>query len=180
MNAGEYLLSLINEILDLATIEAGKAEFNLEKISFDEVLKRSINIIAPLANKKHITINFNSAATYFVTADYKRLQQICINLLSNAIKYNKQDGNIDVVLEQACHGLCILSIKDSGIGIKPEFFGKVFEPFSRNEKNSDVIEGTGVGLVITKQLVEQMQGEIGFNSEYGIGTEFWVTLPALE
>ena len=113
-------------------------------------------------------------------ADSIRLQQVCINLLSNAIKYNKPDGTINITLEKDDQNLCKCSIKDSGIGIKPEFYDRVFQPFTRDKSNADVIEGTGVGLVITKHLIEQMQGEIGFNSEYGTGTEFWVTLPALQ
>ena len=178
ISAGEYLLSLINEILDLATIEAGKTKFNLEKVSCSNILTLSLDIISPLANQKNITINVSSPSECFVTADRKRLQQICINLLSNAVKYNKQDGDIEVVIEQVEQQLCKFSIKDSGLGIKPEFHHRVFQPFAREITNSDTTEGTGVGLVITKHLVEGMHGEIGFNSEYGAGTEFWVTLPS--
>jgi len=180
ISAGDYLLSLINEILDLAAIESGKAELNLETVSCREILNLSLDIVSPLANKKNITINFNSISECYVMADSKRLQQVCINLLSNATKYNKTDGMINVTLDKNDQNLCEFSIKDSGIGIKPEFYDRVFQPFARDSSNADAVEGTGVGLVITKHLIEQMQGEIGFNSEYDIGTEFWVTLPALE
>lgn len=178
ISAGDYLLSLINEILDLATIESGKAELNLEQVSCNDVLKTSLDIVSPLSNKKNITINLNSISECHVIADSKRLQQICINLLSNAIKYNKPGGTISITLGRNDQNQCKCSIKDSGIGIKPEFYSRVFQPFARDRSNADIIEGTGVGLVITKHLIEQMQGEINFNSEYGIGTEFWVTLPA--
>ncbi len=178
ISAGDYLLSLINEILDLAAIESGKTELNLEAVSCREILNLSLDIIFPLANKKNITINLNDISECLVIVDSKRLQQICINLLSNAVKYNKTDGTINITLEKNNQNQCKLSIKDSGIGIKPEFYGRVFLPFTRDKSNADVIEGTGVGLVITKHLVEQMQGEIGFSSDYGHGTEFWVTLPA--
>jgi signal transduction histidine kinase len=180
MIAGDYLLSLINEILDLSVIESGKAEFNLEKISCNEILSQSLDIISPLAVQKNITINITNPSQCFVFADHRRLQQICINLLSNAIKYNTQDGNINIVIEQNNKHECKFSIKDSGVGIKAEFYNKVFQPFSRHSEHSDTIKGTGIGLVITKQLVEQMQGTIGFKSEYGVGSEFWVTLPAIE
>lgn len=180
ISASEYLLSLINEILDLAAIESGKAKLNLEPVLCNDILKRSLDIVMPLLNTKSITINIDEMSEHTVMADAKRLQQICINLLSNAIKYNNHGGAIEIIINKEHKGSCKLSIKDSGIGIKPEFFHKVFQPFVRDQSNADVIEGTGVGLVITKHLVEQMQGEIGFNSEYGIGTEFWVTLPILE
>ena len=179
-SAGGFLLSLINEILDLAEIESGNTELNLEPVLCNDILQMSLDIVSPLANKKNITINLNNISECNVMADSKRLQQVCINLLSNAIKYNKPDGTINITLEKNDQNLCKCSIKDSGIGIKPEFHEKVFQPFVRDRSNPDVIEGTGVGLVITKHLIEQMQGKIGFNSEYGIGTEFWVTLPALE
>ena len=176
-SAGKFLLSLINEILDLAAIEAGRSELILESVSCDITLSLSLDIVAPLANEKNITINVNKISKCYVTADKKRLQQICINLLSNAIKYNKPDGIINITIDKEDQNFCRLSVKDSGIGIKPEFFDRVFQPFVRDKSNADVIEGTGVGLVITKQLIEQMQGKIGFNSEYGSGTEFWVSLP---
>lgn len=180
MSAGDYLLSLINEILDLAKIESGEIELNLEKVSCNNVVQDSLDILEPLINKNNITININSPDECFVFADYKRLQQTCINLLSNAVKYNKQGGYIDIVLRKNSPHQCELRIKDSGIGIKPEFHNKVFQPFARDRDSSELIEGTGVGLVITKNIIEQMQGEIGFNSEYGKGSEFWVTLPTAQ
>ena len=180
IDAGKYLLSLINEILDLAKIESGKAELELEEVLCNEVLENSLSLIAPISNAKNITINIDKCSECLITADRKRLQQIFINLLSNAVKYNNKSGNINIVLETNHRGLCEFRIKDSGIGIKPEFYHKVFEPFARDHESAELVEGSGVGLVITKHLIEQMQGEIGFHSEYGLGTEFWVTLPIVK
>ena len=177
LSASNFLLSLINEILDLAAIESGEIKLYLEPVLCTEILKLSLDIVNPLINEKNITINVDSTSECHVMADVKRLQQICLNLISNAIKYNKQNGTINISIGSNNDGSCKFSIKDSGIGIKPEFYDRVFQPFVRDSSNADVIEGTGVGLVITKHLVEQMQGGIGFTSEYGDGTEFWVTMP---
>ena len=178
-SASDYLLSLLNEILDLAAIESGKIELHLKPISCHDVLQLSLNIVSPLINQKSIIINTDRMDDCRILADSKRLQQICINLLSNAIKYNKEKGAVHVSLIKNDQNFCELRIKDSGIGIKPEFYERMFEPFVRDCSNAEIIEGTGVGLVITKQLVELMNGEIGFNSEYGNGTEFWIKFPAI-
>lgn len=177
IGAGDYLLSIINEILDLATIESGKSELYLEDASCENILNLSLDIVTPLANEKNITINVNEICKCHVKADKKRLQQVCINLLSNAIKYNKPDGMVSITIDEEGENFCKVSIKDSGLGIKPDFFDRVFQPFVRDKLNAEDIEGTGVGLVITKQLIEQMHGKIGFNSEYGHGTEFWFLIP---
>lgn len=180
LDAGKYLLSLINEILDLAKIESGKAGLELEEVLCNEVLENSLSLIAPISNAKNITINIDKCSECLIHADRKRLQQIFINLLSNAVKYNNESGNINIVLDKNHRGLCEFRIKDSGVGIKPEFHDKVFEPFTRDHESAELVEGSGIGLVITKRLIEQMHGEIGFDSKYGVGTEFWVTLPIVK
>ena len=178
--ASDFLLSLINEILDLAVIESGKVELHIEPVLCNDILKLSLDIVTPLINKKNIIININKMTDCHVLADSKRLQQVCINLLSNAIKYNKENGEINISMVQNNSNQCEFRIKDSGIGIKPEFFDRIFQPFVRDKSNAEVVEGTGVGLVITKHLVELMNGEIGFDSEYGNGTEFWIKLPIMQ
>jgi len=177
IKAGKYLLSLTNEILDLATIESGKSELNLEEVQCFEVLDDSLSTLAPLLEDKGITTHFDGCRDVSVIADRMRLQQVCLNLLSNAIKYNKQGGRIEVTLSIIDKDSCEFRVKDNGIGMKPEFHEKVFEPFARDDESSDKVEGTGIGLVITKRLIEQMQGRIGFNSEVGVGTEFRVAFP---
>ncbi|MDH5516315.1 MAG: sensor histidine kinase [Gammaproteobacteria bacterium] len=178
LTAGNYLLSLINEILDLSQIESGKDDITLQLLDWKEVLADCIALTKPIASKQGITIAQLCYHSCPVMADKKRLKQICINLINNAIKYNKPKGLIQIELQLINQSNYQLCVKDTGIGIKKELMEKVFTPFSRVLDDPNRIEGNGIGLTITKKLIENMQGDITFESEYGYGSSFFVTLPA--
>lgn len=178
LTAGNYLLSLINEILDLSQIEAGKDDIVMEVIDWKEILADCIALTKPIAIQQGITITQLTYDSCPVLADKRRLKQVCINLISNAIKYNKPKGLIQIELQLIHQENYRLSIKDTGIGIKEELMDQIFKPFSRLLDNSNHIEGSGIGLIITKKLIENMQGKISFESQYGYGSSFFVTLPA--
>jgi PAS domain S-box-containing protein len=177
LKAGWYLLELINEILDLARIESGRLTLSREPVSLNHLILECQAMIEPQAQKRDIGMQFPQFdSPYFVLADRTRLKQILINLLFNAIKYNKPGGT--VVLDCAAvppHSIRI-SIRDNGEGLPPEKLAQLFQPFNRLGKEAGVEEGTGIGLVVSKQLVELMGGIIGVDSVVGTGTVFWVEL----
>jgi len=177
LQAGWYLLELINEVLDLALIESGKLSLSLEPISLAEVMHECQAMIEPQAKKNGISVAFPEFETaYFVKADRTRLKQILINLLSNAIKYNKPDGAVVVrcVLKSPeCIRICV---EDTGDGLPAEKIDQLFQPFNRLGQESNTVEGTGIGLVVCKRLVEWMGGVIGVESTVGEGSVFWIEL----
>ena len=176
IKAGWYLLELINEILDLATIEAGKLSLSHEPISMAEVLLECQTMIEPQAQKHGIHINFYSFDdTGFANADRTRVKQILLNLLSNAIKYNRENGTVDVKCTSTPEHIRI-TIKDSGVGLSAEKMAQLFQAFNRLGQEGGSQQGTGIGLVVTKQLVELMGGTIGVESTVGVGSEFWIEL----
>ncbi|MDO8415933.1 MAG: ATP-binding protein [Agitococcus sp.] len=177
LKAGWYLLALINEILDLALIESGKLSLSLEAISLNEVMAECQSMIEPQAQKYGITVTFPTLNTpYFVKADHTRLKQVLINLLSNAIKYNKLSGSVVVVCRESSAGRIRLCIEDTGEGLNTSQIEQLFQPFNRlgQEKNKE--EGTGIGLVVCKRLIELMGGTIGIESTVGVGSVFWFEL----
>jgi PAS domain S-box-containing protein len=179
LEAGWYLLKLINEILDLATIEAGKLLLSLESVSLAEVLLECQAMIEPQAQKAGLTMSFpRFDVPTFVNADRTRVKQVLINLLSNAIKYNRKDGAVAVTCSQESPGHIRISVQDSGAGLPPEKLAQLFQSFNRLGQESRSEEGTGIGLVVTKRLVEVMGGSIGVESTVGLGSTFWVDLIA--
>jgi len=175
LNAGYHLLDLINEILDISAIESGKFELEIEKVNLSSIISDSLRLVAKQAATSSITIeNETSKEPVIVLAEHVRLKQVLINLLSNAVKYNRTNGK--VIISTAVLGNKIkISVKDTGIGLHKDKIEKLFKPFERLHHDPS-IEGAGIGLVISKKLVELMGGEIGFDSEYDVGSEFWVTI----
>jgi CheY-like chemotaxis protein/two-component sensor histidine kinase len=179
LKGGWYLLRLINEILDLAMIESGKVTMSQESMSLTEVLQDCQGMIEPEADKRGIRIQFPKFdKMFYVHADRTRVKQVMINLLSNAIKYNEVGGS--VIVRCAARGAnCVrISVTDTGQGLGPEQVAQLFQPFNRLGQEHQQEEGTGIGLVVTKQLVELMGGVIGVESSIGVGTEFWVEFNA--
>ena len=177
LKAGWYLLELINEILDLALIESGKVTLSREPVSLVEVMLECRAMIEPQAQKRGIRMAFpRFEIPYFVRADRTRVKQVLINLLFNAIKYNKAGGSVTVECSLSPPDSIRISVRDTGAGLAPEQLGQLFQPFNRLGKEASAEEGTGIGLVVTKRLVELMGGAIGAESTLGTGTVFWIEL----
>jgi signal transduction histidine kinase/AmiR/NasT family two-component response regulator len=179
LQAGWYLLELIDEILDLATIESGQPLLSQEAVPLIEVMRESQAMIEPQTEQRGIHIEFLPFdASWRVLADRTRLKQVLINLLSNAIKYNRAQGTIEVKCSASSPQRIRISVKDSGAGLPAEKLAQLFQPFNRLGQETGTEQGTGIGLVVTKQLVELMGGSMGVQSQVGVGTEFWFELAA--
>ena len=177
--AGWYLLELINEILDLAQIESGKLPLSLEPVSLGEVLADCQAMIEPQARKSGIRVVFAKFdVPLFASADRTRVKQVFVNLLSNAIKYNRVGGSVEVSSRPRPGDRVRVSFQDTGEGLTPDKLAQLFQPFNRLGQEAGVEEGTGIGLVVSKQLVELMGGSIGVESTVGVGSVFWIELNA--
>jgi PAS domain S-box-containing protein len=177
LEAGWYLLELINEILDLALIESGRLSLSLEPVSLAEVMHECQAMIEPQAQSRGINVAFpDFDVPCFVSADRTRIKQVLINLLSNAIKYNKAGGAVVVDRIMSTPGRIRIGVKDSGEGLTAEKLAQLFQPFNRLGQETNGEEGTGIGLVTTKRLIELMGGIIGAESTVGTGSVFWIEL----
>lgn len=176
----EHLLSLVNQALDLEKIESGNMELSIEKIDLCFILNDSIDIIRPMAKKKKISINVHYYESIEVNADYFRLKQVFINLLSNAVKYNKTEGSIHISTCIASHNFAAIKIEDTGQGLSESEIQKIFTPFERGKFANSDIEGSGIGLVISKKLLRLMDGDIAIKSSIDPGSTFTVQLPISE
>lgn len=178
LSAGDHLLHLINQILDLSKIEEGIQDISSEDTDVCKIIFESISTLSPLCQKENIklTTNITKESEFIITIDGFRLKQILINLISNAIKYNKKDGNVYVNIETIDNKVRI-SVKDTGQGLTKEQQEKVFNAFERLGRENGVIEGTGIGLVISKKLVKLMNGTIGVKSKPPEGSTFYIEFP---
>ncbi len=175
LQAGWYLLELINEVLDLSLIESGKLTLSPEPVSISEILSDCHAMMSPLAQKRGIALKFPTFdQPSFVMADRTRLQQVFVNLLSNAIKYNRPNGSIVVECTARPDGRIRTSVTDTGVGLTQEKLAQLYQPFNRLGQEVGVEQGTGIGLVVTKRLVEAMRGTVGVESTVDVGTKFWV------
>ena len=178
--AGEHLLALIDELMNLARIEAGKLELDLRRWPLHTLLDECMTMVATQARARGLTINFETPEERIrVVADRTRLKQVLLNLLSNAVKYNRPDGTLTLVAQPLDHERLRIEVRDSGAGLNQDQIAHLFEPFNRlgrTKEGPDAVEGTGLGLVVTKHLIELMGGRIGVSSLPGVGTCFWVDL----
>jgi signal transduction histidine kinase len=181
LKAGWYLLDLINEILDLALIESGRLSLSMEPMSLASVMDECRLMVEPQAHARGIDTNFPKLPqATFVLADRTRIKQVLINLLSNAIKYNSAGGTIDVTCTLAAPRRVRVSVRDTGSGLSPAQLAQLFQPFNRLGQEQQSPEGTGIGLVMCKRLVELMGGAIGVESTVGAGSVFWIEVDASE
>ncbi len=175
--AGKHLLTLINELLDLASIEAGKTAVKVERLALGDVFDECIRLMVPIAQQRQIVLDGPPQASVRVMADRTRLKQVLLNLLSNAIKYSPPQSRVEIGCEQLDDGKVRISIADHGSGMSPDQVAALYQPFNRLGRERSGAEGSGIGLVVTRSLVELMEGRMGVESSPGLGSTFWLTLP---
>ena len=177
LKAGWYLLDLINEILDLAMIEAGRLSLSVEPISLSEVVRECQAMIAPQADKRGIVVTAPEwEPAYLVRADRTRLKQVLVNLLSNAVKYNRSGGTVAISFALSAPGRLRVGVRDTGEGLDADQLAQLFQPFNRLGREEGLEEGTGIGLVVSQRLIQLMGGVIGAESVFGEGSVFWIDL----
>lgn len=177
IDGGKHLLRLINQVLELSAIESGKIKLDLQDVSLQESVSRTIDLVQSIATDNNVYTHIDTDSELILRADRTKLDQILLNLVSNAIKYNCFNGEVHIRWKKLNHDFAQIEIEDTGIGIAKEKFDAVFDPFNRLGLESSNIEGTGIGLSVTKDLIELMGGTIYFKSLINKGTTFYVELP---
>jgi len=178
LRAGRHLLNLINEILDIARIEAGRLSLSIEPVALQEIVEECQDLIRPSAAQRRIVLDLQTGVdSQIVMADRQRLKQVLLNLLSNAVKFNSEGGRVTLSCTSRPQDRLRLGVTDTGPGISPESLRKLFTPFERLGAGQLGIEGTGLGLALSKTLTEAMQGVMGVESMVGRGSTFWIELP---
>jgi signal transduction histidine kinase/ActR/RegA family two-component response regulator len=181
LRGGRHLLEMINDLLDLSRIESDRFELSIEPVAVHELLLETIGLLQPLAAENDITIHLarqRGTTQAYVLADRRRLRQVLLNLLSNAIKYNQRRGRIDISSEPCGADQLTIAIADTGIGVRAEDLDRMFSPFDRLGQQSTEIEGTGIGLALSQQLVISMGGRLEVQSTFGRGSTLSIVLPA--
>ncbi len=178
LKAGRHLLDLINEILDLAKIESGRISLSIEPVRIAPIIEECLSLVSAQADKRRISLRSHTQEDFTVQADQTRLKQTLLNLISNAIKYNREGGLVTVGAQPKDSEYLSIQITDTGRGIPKERLHELFQPFNRLDAEYSAIEGTGIGLTITRRIVEMMGGTIEVESEVGMGSRFLITLPS--
>ena len=180
IKGGEHLLDLINEVLNLAQIEAGHVDLDIEPVQTLEVIRGCLTMVTPITTKLNVNLDGDGCFDVLIRADRRRLKQVLFNLLSNAVKYNREGGTVHITSANVADNMHRISIVDTGQGISELKKSELFLPFSRLGAESTEIVGTGIGLTITKRLVEAMGGTIDFTSVEGQGSTFFIELPLIK
>ena len=182
LKGGYHLLELINEVLDLARVEAGRLSLSPEPVQIKDAVKEALDLVRPIASSQNITLSaeFSAHGDRYVQADRQRLKQVLLNLLSNAIKFNRSNGTVVLRCEETENDRLRIEIEDTGSGIDEEGLKKIFTPFERLSADRNAIGGTGLGLALSKRMIEAMGGTIGIESTVGVGSRFHFELSLVE
>jgi signal transduction histidine kinase/CheY-like chemotaxis protein len=178
LKAGDHLLALINDILDISRIEEGRLTLSPEPVAVAGVVHEAVELVRPMAAEREVRLDVTAVpAELTVQADRQRLKQVLLNLVTNSVKYNRPQGRVEITASRVENGRGRIAVADTGIGLREEDLGRLFAPFERLSAATSGVEGTGLGLTLSKSLVEAMGGSIGVKSQPGSGSTFWVELP---